>query len=652
MKKLTRFILNSLIACMCFTSLAGCGSKTPGVIDKPSSQMTVTLTQDAQHYAVTSQNPVKTEKNQQVRFDLTMKSGFCVDEVTYRGERMEANIINKQDGSTTVIISNISYSVALQLTCNTYDTHIAYYPNGGSYRLDGDSSMPYIVGCDLTHRLRPNTALGNDVLVRQGYVLNGWNTEPDGTGERVGLGSRATVTQGATTALYAQWEVATAQTEFDYQVNDGKATVTKYKGTQQRVVVPEELQGSPVVEIGAQAFGGNIQEVVLPSTVKTIKPQAFDDCRIHDLYLYDNITSISDAIFNDCENFTSLHFNAFWLPRHGKNDLYSEINLADKYDILMLNADKNKVIIFGGSGAYISVDTKQMELDLQEEGEDYVCINMAVNGWFNGAAQFDMMMPFLHEGDIFIHVPESSSQFTFMYEVSMLAETYKFDYNKLRLYYCLESNLDLISLIDYHHVTDLLNGFSQFNLERVPMKSKAYTDYLTEINLLGTIYQRDMGYIDDRGGWNLPRIAQGNSMDSGEADMVPEYIIKKEAHERLNAYYDAMTEKGVIVALMPAPINRNTLQKRLDGSLSDSNNDYLFYGRPWDIPLDYDSLLDWASDYDLALSQYLHATILSSIVNVMYLQSDFFDADYHLSDDKVPVYTRLITAAIVQDLLD
>lgn len=653
MKQLLRLISNSLVVLACCLSLIACAPSTP-TTEPPENEANVTvgLIQN-EHFTVVSENPISISEGGEAHFELKMKDGYTLDEVFWRGERVNADVLNLENGNTFLTVSSLPYSVSLTAECDKHQTQISYDPNGGSYRLDGMPSTPYLKGHNLKYRLRPNTEIGNDVLKRDGYVLNGWNTRADGNGEHIGLGSRVTVKENGITKLYAEWKQANAVGDFSYTINGGIITIKKYLGNSETVVVPETIENLSVTRIVEGAFSGNLKTLILPSTISYIEDGAFQNCSITDLYCYDNFRTISDGIFVNCPSFTSLHMNAIMRPRYGKDNLYSEINLADKYDLLILNADKRKVLVFGGSGAYLSVDTARMERTLKADGEDYICLNMAVNGWFNGAAQFDMMMPYLKDGDLFIHAPESSSRFSFMYDISMATDVYKFDYNKLRLYYCLESNYDLMSLIDYHHVTDLLNGFASYNEGRLAMaETTTYTDYLTEVNLFGTVYQNDRGYIDDRGNWNLPRIAQGDKLEAGEADIVPEYVTENGASLRLNSYYDAMKEKGVSIGFMPAPTNQNTLIKRLNGTLSvDQNPEHLFYGRPPEIPLTFTDLTEWVKAYDRTVAENLHTTVLTSLNEVLYPHSVFYDADYHLSDQMVPTYTDTLTKLIEEKLI-
>lgn len=68
---------------------------------------------------------------------------------------------------------------------------------------------------------------------------------------------------------------------FEYTVDDdGNATITKYSGNVSALTIPDDVDGYPVVAIGANAFRGNeyLQSVVVPDGVTSIGEEAFSEC--------------------------------------------------------------------------------------------------------------------------------------------------------------------------------------------------------------------------------------------------------------------------------------------------------------------------------------------------------------------------------------
>lgn len=94
---------------------------------------------------------------------------------------------------------------------------------------------------------------------------------------------------------------AMADTEgnYEYEVVDGKATITSYQNSRyEDVVIPAELGGYPVTEIGKQAFkGAKVRSVTIPDTVTVIGEEAFRQCRLETLTLPGSLTEIGKRAF-------------------------------------------------------------------------------------------------------------------------------------------------------------------------------------------------------------------------------------------------------------------------------------------------------------------------------------------------------------------
>ncbi len=72
---------------------------------------------------------------------------------------------------------------------------------------------------------------------------------------------------------------AQTQGDFSYTVSGGEATITGYSGTAADLVIPSELGGYPVTEIGDSAFFGcGATSVTIPNGVETIGYYAFAGC--------------------------------------------------------------------------------------------------------------------------------------------------------------------------------------------------------------------------------------------------------------------------------------------------------------------------------------------------------------------------------------
>ncbi|MDO4191655.1 MAG: Ig-like domain-containing protein [Erysipelotrichaceae bacterium] len=93
---------------------------------------------------------------------------------------------------------------------------------------------------------------------------------------------------------------------FDYIWNDDDSiTITKFSGTEEHLVIPLEIAGHPVTQIGEGAFKDNLmlRSVELPYTVKEIGTEAFAGCTVLEaVNLSSGVTKIGDRAFYGCSS--------------------------------------------------------------------------------------------------------------------------------------------------------------------------------------------------------------------------------------------------------------------------------------------------------------------------------------------------------------
>ena len=86
-------------------------------------------------------------------------------------------------------------------------------------------------------------------------------------------------------------------------LEDGSARITRYKGTDEDLTVPAELDGHPVREIGHKVFYecGALTTVALPDSLTSIGDRAFSWCdSLTTITLPDSVTSIGVGAFSNC----------------------------------------------------------------------------------------------------------------------------------------------------------------------------------------------------------------------------------------------------------------------------------------------------------------------------------------------------------------
>ena len=108
-------------------------------------------------------------------------------------------------------------------------------------------------------------------------------------------------------------QTANAENGFEYAVNeDGESvTLTKYSGSDTEVIIPSELGGKPVTEIGIFAFAlcDSLTEVTIPEGVTSIGNAAFSGCSsLTEVTIPKSVTSIGDSAFYNCDALKTVYY--------------------------------------------------------------------------------------------------------------------------------------------------------------------------------------------------------------------------------------------------------------------------------------------------------------------------------------------------------
>ena len=97
--------------------------------------------------------------------------------------------------------------------------------------------------------------------------------------------------------------------DWEYTVSNNKATITSYIGTGGAVTIPSEIDGSPVVKIGASAFINciSLTTLTIPNSVFSIEDSAFSGCvGLTSVSIGNSVTSIGKHAFYGCSSLTSV----------------------------------------------------------------------------------------------------------------------------------------------------------------------------------------------------------------------------------------------------------------------------------------------------------------------------------------------------------
>ena len=97
--------------------------------------------------------------------------------------------------------------------------------------------------------------------------------------------------------------------DFAYTLADGKATIVKYNGNSGYVVVPAQIDGYPVAEVGHEAFygNGNINTLIVEEGIHTIDRYAFENCaNLTSITLPQSLTTLGGYAFASCYSLTEV----------------------------------------------------------------------------------------------------------------------------------------------------------------------------------------------------------------------------------------------------------------------------------------------------------------------------------------------------------
>lgn len=99
--------------------------------------------------------------------------------------------------------------------------------------------------------------------------------------------------------------------DYEYEVDQktGEATISRYKGNSESVIIPEKIDGYKVTGIGTSAFANctNVKKIILPDSLVVIENRAFWRCTgLTDIEIPDSVTKIGQIAFYGCTGLTEI----------------------------------------------------------------------------------------------------------------------------------------------------------------------------------------------------------------------------------------------------------------------------------------------------------------------------------------------------------
>ena len=99
---------------------------------------------------------------------------------------------------------------------------------------------------------------------------------------------------------------------FTYTIYNNQVTITGYTGSETDLVIPNQIEGLPVTEIGSGAFAHwqELKSIKIPDTVKVIGKDAFEYCiGLTSIEIPKETTKICDQAFYSCSSLANVTFH-------------------------------------------------------------------------------------------------------------------------------------------------------------------------------------------------------------------------------------------------------------------------------------------------------------------------------------------------------
>lgn len=109
--------------------------------------------------------------------------------------------------------------------------------------------------------------------------------------------------------------------KYTYTVSDDRVTITGYSGTDTTLVIPDTVDGLPVVGIGREAFkGASFGEVILPSSLERIDWFAFSECTsLKKVSIPTGVSRIEYGAFDGVDGFVIVCAKNSYAHRYAKS---------------------------------------------------------------------------------------------------------------------------------------------------------------------------------------------------------------------------------------------------------------------------------------------------------------------------------------------
>lgn len=457
---------------------------------------------------------------------------------------------------------------------------------------------------ETSQRLRMNTLCWQQSFSKTGFYPLGWRIL--GTGQTIGFGSRFDHSIAQQMELECAWMPCTEPDAFEYGLTETGAVITGYNGSGS-IVIPEDLDGFPVVGIGENAFGNVDTDILaLPQTLQFIQPGAFTALRAEHLYLFDSLQTVSDASFGKSA-ISHLHIHAATEPVYCGT--YFD-TLSEKIDYLASVAEEPKIILFCGSSARFGYDSPMLEGAFP----GYRVVNMGVYAYSNMLPQAMLLEEYLRPGDIVLSSPELDAIDTQFCGSRRLDREF---------FAMMESNYDMLSALDLSELEGVFDALGAYLQERQKLTPRSYLDipahYDEDNNSCAALsYNRQGDYILHRPS-NTDRKLFGI-----KRAFYNESHIREEDWFGLNRVYDRFQALGARVFFTYSPRSERSISPDSDSASRKALEE--------------------------AFRERLNVPVISSMEDSLMDAFYFYGTDNHLTTEGAAIHTKAVIADLQRAL--
>ena len=347
---------------------------------------------------------------------------------------------NSQLSSITLATVACQYTNLICIWCQTPETNayqITYMANGGAVNGTANGTYSIAKHYDQNFMLQQTLHINNGVaeFTRSGYQLIGYSTvqttsyEDYTTANNIqgfsNLGGVCEVPRSTNMlTLYPVWAKETDASSFGSEtvtysdifyagatntlnaVQKRDTTgieITSYSGSNDTVVIPEYINGSPVIGIAANAFtSSSVKKIVIPKTVKKIASGAFSKCsNLAEIVFFDSLQYVYNESFPS--SVKTIVMNSTKLPTYAGN---VEGSFCIKYERVRFYRNAKKIIVLSGMSTLHGLNSKLLYDNFNGE---YEVVNYGTNGSNESVFFLEVIAKYTTSGDIVVLAPEWTS---------------------------------------------------------------------------------------------------------------------------------------------------------------------------------------------------------------------------------------------------